>query len=300
MRTPPDHQKIARVGAVPTLGLWRMTRGLYRFDSTVLEALAETRLDHVPTDVLRRLPEHAPYFDMSGHAWSGEEVEEGRKLLGAWFAVFPSDRGHPVLEVTGVYEGDWIMPYRLYLTRDTLTGCLQDTITSIQEAHRAVRTFREEQGLGSLPDAWEDGPTLTLHQVQLTHLVLNLALYLCSDEPDISGVVKTPQPHSQKRYGHMSVAPQRDNVLEVGARVGGAIRGWREGARPPSHEGTGTGSAKAPHIRRAHWAVRWTGPGKEVARLVWLAPTAVGVRNLDTLPVHVRAVPDRPGREESA
>lgn len=292
-----EQEMILLIEAVPTLVLWRMTRGVYRFDPTLLEALSETPLGQIPTEVLRRLPEHAPYVDLSSRDWPGYESSQGNSLRGAWITVSSGEQGPPTLEIVGLYDRDEVISYGLDLTHGTLDECLNHTYLKDEEDEAVLQAFRRQQGLPALiPDVAEPVPRLT----RITRLMLNLALYLCSDEPDITGVVKTPRPHPKKKYGHMYVAPQQDNMLEVGVRVGGAIRGWREGMRPLREEGSGAGPAKAPHIRRAHWAVRWTGPGREVARLAWLAPTAVGVKNLDALPVHVRAVPDRSGREESA
>jgi hypothetical protein len=43
-------------------------------------------------------------------------------------------------------------------------------------------------------------------------------------------------------------------------------------------EGMAGGSGVAPHVRRAHWHVYWTGPrdGERVAKVRWLSPILVG------------------------
>lgn len=46
-----------------TLACWRMTQGIYRFDTTVYESLLSTKLDgELPVDVLLRLPEWCVYL----------------------------------------------------------------------------------------------------------------------------------------------------------------------------------------------------------------------------------------------
>lgn len=60
-----------------TLAAWRMTKGIYRFDPTLMAALVDTPLDAaVPVDVLRRLPEWCIYLDSTGFPL-GEGRREG-------------------------------------------------------------------------------------------------------------------------------------------------------------------------------------------------------------------------------
>jgi hypothetical protein len=125
--------------------------------------------------------------------------------------------------------------------------------------------------------------------------LLPLLLYLCSEEPDLQGVVKAPQASNKRRYAHTFIPPQADNLLQVGFRHGGKIRMWRQEFRARPVESSGLGMPKAPTIRRAHYHLYWTGVGRTVPRVRWIAATAVNVRNLDDLPVLVRPVESDPG-----
>ena len=50
-------EQSGHVGLVAGLGAWRITQGVYRFDSTLYEALLATPItDEIPVDVLHRLP----------------------------------------------------------------------------------------------------------------------------------------------------------------------------------------------------------------------------------------------------
>lgn len=283
---PQDLEYFFLLWALPMLALWRMTRGVYHLDPTLLVALAETKLDRIPLEVLKRLPEYAPYLDLSACDWPGYE-KDGRKLRGAWLAVMPGDQIPPQLRVVALYQGDLVGSCSLTLTHPSLLECLEASVPPIEEAYGAVQNIMRRRGLPSLAPL---SLTDLMSEGRLMRLVLSIALYLCSDQPDMTGVVQQPQSHPKKKYQYRYVVPQRDNVLEVGYRQGGAIRRWREQVRNNEAGDTVVGPTKAPHIRRAHWALSWTGPGRTVPSFVWRPPTAVNVRNLDTLPVHVRAV----------
>lgn len=60
----------------------------------------------------------------------------------------------------------------------------------------------------------------------------------------------------------------------IGAALAAAERRERE---PPARAGTPTGRSPKPHLRRAHWHLYWTGPGRAEPRVKWLPPIPVNV-----------------------
>src|SRR5437588_915906 len=62
--------------------------------------------------------------------------------------------------------------------------------------------------------------------------------------------------------------------IAVGYRVGAALR--RRTAPGSERSSTGSGGSPAHHIRRAHYHLYWTGPGRQEPRIRWLHPILVG------------------------
>lgn len=59
--------KMHFVGTLGALAAWRMTKGIYRFDKTVMDSLIETKIDgELPVDVLFKLPEWCIYIETPG------------------------------------------------------------------------------------------------------------------------------------------------------------------------------------------------------------------------------------------
>ena len=110
-------------------------------------------------------------------------------------------------------------------------------------------------------DYWHD-------PVLLAKVATAIVLYLASPEPDIESVVPEKYRHSQWRKG----AGTLPDTYRVGWHVGAALRRAREG-----HGGEyGTsGKRVRPHMRKAHWHLYWTGVGRSVPQMRWVAPVAV-------------------------
>lgn len=95
-----------------------------------------------------------------------------------------------------------------------------------------------------------------------------ILLYLASPDPDIESVVPEKYRHSQWRKG----AGTLPDTYRVGWHVGAALRRAKEG-----HGGEyGTsGKRVRPHMRKAHWHLYWTGVGRSVPQMRWVAPVVV-------------------------
>jgi hypothetical protein len=76
-------ENIHRLGIAGALATWRVTQGIYCFDSDLAEAIADTpRNGELPADLLFHLPEWCVYIETPGRCW------RGRRLYGC---VDPSD-----------------------------------------------------------------------------------------------------------------------------------------------------------------------------------------------------------------
>lgn len=103
----------------------------------------------------------------------------------------------------------------------------------------------------------------------------NAGQYLCcelSSQPQ-----GRPGPKRTKK-GLRHFPPKSATEVDVGYRVSRFLRRLRELGEG---EGTtGERSSPAPHIRRTHWHICWTGPRREPEKrlpvLCWIPPTPVG------------------------
>jgi len=257
---------------------WNLTKGAYVFDPDLFRSLVGAPLDRLPVDLLTRLPEYAPLL-VFPEPWQGG--------VGAWVHLDLDTRFAPAhLEFRAVLLGEngRRLPLLLDLTGATLEECIQGTQTE---------TLLSQQLVGM------EGVSFPAAVFDTVRGLLNLALYLASEEPDLSGRPRPLPGVAQRRKDRPPRAyPEPDPLrIEVGWRIGAALRRARqEGARP---EG-GTGKSPQPHIRRAHWHLYWTGegsrkdPSKAQPRVRWIEPVLVGADRLkDELPAVVRSVEER-------
>ncbi|GAA6732831.1 hypothetical protein YIM73518_25950 [Thermus brockianus] len=141
---------------------------------------------------------------------------------------------------------------------------------------------------------------------QVLQVLLNLALYLCQEAPDLGAFPRKP-PEVRVKKGRVQVhPPEAPLVIPTGWRWGRPLRAFREAKGREGEERGGTGRSVAPHIRRAHWHLYWTGEGarKDPSRATpwirWVPATLVGRKWLleaglseEDLPAVVRKIKDK-------
>lgn len=307
------------------LAAWRMTKGVYSFDPTVLRALFESDLkDGLPEECFLRLPEWCVYIPTPGieympglpmhgfFAFVDDHGVGGRDFtpeLNFQILIDPS-RGDPEMvkllaRVKGedALEGEYIY---LHGCVDLKGGSFEASLKGMLDTllDRTLPTVAEavegplQEGLRSLSQAPDNVREKFLADTLIRNLRLaNVLLYLCADEADIA-------PHG--------LGNRRQAVL---ASEGGSKRtfmastimdwkvGWRIGAdlrlaarNQEQGEGTrdGNGSSPRPHIRRAHWHTFLVGArsGVQERRVKWLPPIAVNVQSADQLVPAMRRVMD--------
>ena len=91
--------------------------------------------------------------------------------------------------------------------------------------------------------------------------MLQLLLYLCSEEPDMPAV---EHPSTRRTLSGGVRSPESPRLWDVGVRIGAALR---KAARPRAH------------IRSAHWTTYWTGPrtGRQTPILRWIPPLPINM-----------------------
>lgn len=127
--------------------------------------------------------------------------------------------------------------------------------------------------------------TLTAEFEEERQLIINallFAAYLSSEQPDVkeNEAQKTLYRPSQKaRYSSV-------RKWDVGVRYTTERKRQREGIHSVGTE-KGRRSPR-PHIRKAHWQIYRIGPGRKGRKVLWIAPTMVGIQKSEQLPVVVR------------
>lgn len=99
---------------------------------------------------------------------------------------------------------------------------------------------------------------------------LGLLVYLVTDEADTEEV--RVRGEVSRRKAKMPTASPATRVIEVGYRIGAALRSHRL-SRGTNRDGAG--NTVAPHIRRAHLHTFRRGPGHSERFVKWLPPIAV-------------------------
>lgn len=279
---------------VGALAAWRVSQGIYRYDSTLYEAIRSTPIDgDLPCDPLYRLPEWCAYIETPGLVWT--MGGEGRRIHGAWVHL------------------DWSegAPDELRLVLDTartpaealdeVQGCLPIPIIlgegSLAEAIERVFASGARQAAAhgvSFPAPPSDSAQQC---AQALAPLLSLVLYLCAADAEIGDGAHPikPEPKRTKRGWRLFPA-DAPRTWDVGVRIGAALRAAYHAQETGQTDiDPQTGKARPrPHVRRAHWHGFWTGPKlvPDMRRLAlkWLPPIPVNITSADALPAVVRPV----------
>ena len=242
---------------------WRLTKSIYRFNTTLLEELVHTDIRTIaeaPCSVFRCLPEPCVWVDM-----------RGIRGIDGYFACV---NGEELVRFVAKESRNSItfIPFnRTRIGAEILTNS-DPQIT----AERDDCKFCEKP----LPD-------------DLIAVYASL-LYLCSDSPDFGDrkpPIYTPPKRTKTGWKEKSTA----HVWNVGIRTGTAIKLFKEKSSIEYTENQeGSGRTKRPHIRRAHWHGYWTGhryePEQRKFIYRWIPAIPINVTDAASMPIVIRPV----------
>lgn len=250
------------IGNLGALAAWRMTKGIYRFDSDLFNSLWSTPIEkEIPKDVFYSLPEWCVYIKAPGNYRCLD-----KPLLG-WFVYLEWDvnENHPELRFV-LDTGEELRPYVIHLDYTSLTDCAKATFD------------------GSKINLKDDLKN-EMANVMAKELfpLISVSLYLCSERPDLRDLhnkkdyPKNPEP-SKTKNGIRFFPASNPSVWLTGYRIGSAIRLSKNEMSATKEPGTGYHASPRPHIRRAHWHLFWTGPrsGEQKPLIKWIPPIPVG------------------------
>lgn len=233
-------------------GTWQYSKGIYTFDPDLLLALSESAIDgNIPADILTRIPEHCVYID----------------ACGGFFAqlLYDPDLHCPLL---GLYGAEQVVFVPL------IHGPLDEAL----DKYRKLPRFQNDEDIiGKFTDE------IAAQERDFAEKCLNLILYLCSSEPDIT----TDRQPGYSRYRSEPVKTKKGLRLfpadrvhnhNVGASVGAQLRRVTDtGAEVAPIEYQG--GTKRAHLRRGHWHGYWKGSRKAEDRefiFHWIPPLIAG------------------------
>lgn len=283
------NHEIGRLGA---LAAWRMTQGIYRFDSDVFEALWTTPIDKIPIKILHRLPEWCVYIEAPLSIEPVDWAWRGLSLLG-WFAHLEWDAETRRTELRLILDfghgGEvFLWPWVLSLTGDTVGECLAAPIVE-RARQREAEAAESARRIGYSYDRYEpEVPEKTKEQLcRIFEPITSVILYLCSEAADIADLrgkreaPGNPAPVKTKK-GLRTFGANGPTTWLTGYRIGASLRLVAKPEHQQTAASDGTHASPRPHIRRAHWHTYWTGPKNrpQTPVLKWLPPIPVGTGDL--------------------
>jgi hypothetical protein len=189
------------------LAAWRVTQGIYQFDTTTFDALWHTPVDgEIPGEVLHRLPEWCVYILTPDQSWQGSS-------LNGFFAHLEHDPNNRrtelrlLLDLSGA-AGDQLEPITIHLGKGGIAAGVAAITKEI--ARQFPVTIYAADGTIEQPTS------------NVSPLV-SLVLYLCSEAAELQGpdgakrIPARPTPQKTKK-GMRIFPPDHPSRWEVATR----------------------------------------------------------------------------------
>lgn len=256
-----DLYGIVQMQGLASTHTWQYSKGVYRFDDDLYQALIDSRIDgDLPSGILHRLPEWCVYLDTPNLTFGGVPVY-------GFFAHLEHDINTGGHELRLLLDADdRFISVPLHLGEWSL-------LTAVDKYINQAGAMGAKKGQDFV--MLSDTPNDIAHDIMP---FVSLLLYLCSDEPDLSNLSAPqdrptrPQPKKTKQGWRLFPADKVKTWI-VGQELGERLRQTYAEYR----QSTG----KKPHFRRGHYKTYWTGSkdGEQKAISRWIAPAIVGVKN---------------------
>lgn len=274
---------------LPALGSWRATKGIYRFDDALLEELLETPTKgKLPVELFEALPEWCCYVELGGRKLMGVEAH------GVYIHLddVSSVPGYAAKELRFIVDhvSDWSTaspkaPHMTGLLIELVEGA---TVDEACEGWMRKKVAELERASSMFPGRFDVAATLRDY-VGVVSRLASLALWLCSQEPEIEGEGTPSRPPLVRKRRKVLHTPVQTvpRGWGVGARIGAKLRDTKARRRGETDTQAGAHASPRPHIRRAHWHTYWTGAGRTNRLLRWVHPILVGASEGIVPTVHV-------------
>lgn len=274
--------------------LWQQHRIVHTFDLNTWEAIGSADpASTIPPDVLGQLPYPNPLVVFPEPILLDHGERERQQIVAVFVTgVRPAFGEHRMLcSSSNLSATGWNLTFAGLVedahgravmlpgegVRDVMwTRCslrLDETTTLGGLTQRAIQQFDPfRDPKFAFGDHAKDLPVLLARAV-------NAIVYLCARNADLRPVPAPPSRSRGRKSGRGTPAPKPPRVIEVGYRVGAALRAWqRTAAQRPV---TSTGRTVSPHVRRSHPHTFRYGPGRSQAYVKWLWPIPVNMEGGD-------------------
>lgn len=263
-------------GRATQFAAWSQCPVILRMDPTLIEQIGEVDATaRLPLQLLTRLPFWCCFIDVNG----AFEID-GSKLQGFFVSIVSDDRplGADDFKVNLLIQPVEVEQGKPFAGRVLIPVDL--AATSVADG---VRQAIGDDALAQVGSAWAE------RVAHVATWAVHAALYLCSDEPDYGGAVPPQAVFNAAAAASLSKQPAAKKAIvhAVGFRIGAAIRRARDEARSAAK---GDGATVIPHWRKSHFHLYWTGPGRQIPRVKWLAPIPVNLTESSPAPIAIRKV----------
>lgn len=294
--------------------MWRRSRVIYAIDPYMQRELIRSTSAIMPGDIFQRIPHSNPLvvfpepIDIGplgdGYLKLGYSSEYRQAVFG--FYVFGSTvpSGTPTkrfcytdddeMRSLGVMFATAILDRngnRVTWDQSRLTVPIDVEKFDVNEQIDKLIAIKQRDPLSGGQTSYSESATWA---ETLLSISLNVLLYLCTDDADLSAApIRKP-----KRGKHISgrndqVRPEKPSrMIRVGWKVGPALREARrrvtENPLP-----TGTGYKQPPHQRRGHFKMQAHGKGRALRKLIYVQPYLAGKDLLGKEPMVNRVIPVR-------
>jgi hypothetical protein len=294
----PSHpwfrETLAQAAEGAIFRLWGQAKVVYAMDDDLLGYLSESSVSSIPTEILKGLPHVNPYVLLPAPDLTDPETAYYRTHIGVPWGAFVFGRyrdAELICPTNDERREDLGLMFLGFLEAggETVLQAIrctiplrEPTLTVESVVNTTLAKFRFDDHL-----AEEDRSKFEAWLRKYVALVFNSLVYVCTDQPDIEtyrpGVNKAGKvKKSAKRH---QARPRMDDITEVvqlGFRLGPALNAARRRAREQAQQPTtGTGLRQPPHRRRGTYRTYWTGRGRQIPRLRWVAPYWVNTDLLD-------------------
>lgn len=267
---PLDLEAIRYFYGLHLFGTWRNTLSIYVLNSDIAESVLQSPIPNdTPVSIFTHLPEWCVYLELPKGLMTLKSGDATAKLLGFW-ALFDVQKGKKVLNlVPNLDDGLDISYTQLH----PISIVIDDGLTVEQAVRKMYRT--------TIGDGIATNIFMQTDYKMATSL-LSALLWLCVEEPDISGVVGEPisrselskPKHTQHPKTGAFIVPSEPTIYKIGERLGGEMRTLNQ--QITKSDKTHRPSRKRPHIRRGHWHGYWHGTGQaKEFKVKWLSAVFV-------------------------
>lgn len=276
--------------AVTACYFWIKTKKLYWYEKELAQLLvsqADTlkETDSLPVAALQELPGDGIYLkapDVIAQGIDGaflwlEKDHQNTVILQLYFLLSDLRNGFP---------GAVRLP-----EEGTLLDCLPDA-TELAMRNVYAAAMGDKASISLVTDEIQADLPLRSVTQNLILRCLQLALYLVTDNAEITREILPPEPHELQKSPEMEGFQQ----YSVGREISGRLRSAAES------EASGDRKQKRAHVRKGHWHRFWKGPKDGQRHLVvhWVEPTLVGVKDKGELDrVELEKVAVGKGRKKS-